>query len=112
MSHAVMRIEQLPAGALEAAAQFHREWVHKARASLSGKDSLTIVLAGATYDHLDWRRAAARDLARAAAPARVNIIAGGDEAAIDSALAFLADAAGVTGQYLPLAVQTTSGEPS
>jgi len=56
----------------------------------------------APYDHVDWRRAVARDLARAAAPARVNLIAGDDQRAIVAALAFLEDARGVTGQYLPL----------
>ena len=41
-----------------------------------------------------------QDLARAAAPARVNAIAGNDEAAIAEALAYLEGAPGVTGQLL------------
>jgi len=111
VSQAVLRVERLPPGALEAAARFHRECVGQARALVeSGCDALAIVLTGAPYDHTDWRRTAARDLARAAAPARVNIVAGEDDAAIDAALAFLAGAPGVTGQYLPLAGQTGAAE--
>jgi hypothetical protein len=41
-----------------------------------------------------------QDLARAAAPARVNGIVGEDEAAIAETLAFLETAPGVTGQLL------------
>jgi hypothetical protein len=41
-------------------------------------------------------------LAREAAPLRVNAVAGSDPAAIEAALAYLAAADGVTGQYLPL----------
>ncbi len=53
----------------------------------------------APYDHADWRRAVARDLARAYAPKRVNVVGGNDLAAT---LDYLAGAPGVTGQYLPL----------
>ena len=42
---------------------------------------------------------AARDLAREAAPKRVNIIAGTPGAARNDVLRFLADAPGVTGHY-------------
>jgi hypothetical protein len=103
MSQAVLRIEELPDGALGAAAAFHREWSDQALALLEGGcDSLAILMPPAPYDHADWRRATARDFARAWAPARVNVVAGDDEAAVQSALAFLAGARGITGQYLPL----------
>jgi hypothetical protein len=103
MTQAVLRIAALPAGALDAAAAFHGEWTTQARTMIeSGHRSMVVILPPAPYDHSDWRRAAARDLARAAAPARVNIVAGDDESAIAATLAFLQDAAGVTGQYLPL----------
>jgi len=99
----VMQVGMLGEHALDAAARFHGEWTAKARAELSGgAGALTIVLAPAPFDHADWRRAAARDLARAHTDARVNIVAGDDPAAIDAACAFLADAPGITGQYLEL----------
>jgi hypothetical protein len=103
MSHAVLRIEGLPNGALDAAREFHASWLEQVRTLLhGGSASLAIVMPPAAYDHSDWRRSVARDLARAAAPARVNVIASDEPAAIASALAFLESAPGVTGQYLPL----------
>lgn len=103
MNQSVLRIERLPEGALDAAAAFHADWLIRARDSLAnGCNALAIVLPPAPYDHGDWRRAAARDLARAAAPARVNIVAGADDRAIGATIAFLETAPGVTGQYLPV----------
>jgi len=109
MSPAVLRIAGLPAGAIEAAAAFYGEWLQQATHLLAGGNPVAIVMEPAPYDHTDWRRAAARDLARSAAPARVNIVAGDDEPAIAATLAFLESASGVTGQYLPLTRQS-SGE--
>jgi hypothetical protein len=103
MSHAVLRIDALPDGALDAAREFHAIWVEHARQELlAGAAALTIVVPPTPYDHTDWRRAAVRDLASAATPARVNMIAGEGPAAIASALGYLDRAPGVTGQYLPL----------
>jgi hypothetical protein len=103
MSHVVLRIDTLPDGAIEAAREFHETWIEQARGHLQmGAAALTIVAPPAPYDHTDWRRAVVRDLARAATPARVNMIAGDDPAAIASALGYLEGAPGVTGQYLPL----------
>ncbi|GGD97357.1 hypothetical protein GCM10011515_16420 [Tsuneonella deserti] len=103
MGHAVLRIDALPERAIEAAAVFYRHWSAKVRAILEEPQaSLTIVMPPARYDHSDWRRSAVRDLARASAPARVNLIASADEDAIGSALTYLEKAPGVTGQYLPL----------
>jgi hypothetical protein len=103
MTHAVLRIESLPSNALDAAQEFHMVWLAQARALLeSGPISLAIVLPPAAYDHADWRRAAARDLARAASPIRVNLIASDGTAATDSVLGYLQNAPGVTGQFLPL----------
>jgi hypothetical protein len=103
MSHAVLRIGSLPSGALDAAREFHATWLEQALALLTeGPVSLVIVMPPAAYDHSDWRRAVARDLARRAAPVRVNVIAGDEAGAITSALAYLEEAPGVTGQYLPL----------
>jgi len=106
MSQEVLRVAELPEGALDAAAAFHREWTGQARAAVStGCGSLVIVLPPARYDHADWRRTAAHDLAREAAPVRVNILASNEEPAIAAALAFLESAPGITGQYLPLGGQ-------
>ncbi|MCB2088478.1 MAG: hypothetical protein R3E18_02935 [Sphingomonadaceae bacterium] len=99
----VLRIDGLPANALDAAAAFHANWLGKARSLLDGgADSLVLVMAPAAHDHADWRRAAVRDLARAHAPKRVNLLASDDETAIAAALDYLAHAPGLTGQFLPL----------
>lgn len=73
-----------------------------ARALLAAPAStaLAIILPPAPHDHRDWRLALARDLAREAAPARVNVVAGPSGDALDAVLRFLSDAPGVTGQYL------------
>ena len=101
---AVLTIGSLPDSALEAAAKFHRRWLPEIRILLEDEEiaSLALVLPTASYDHADWRRAAARDLARALAPVRVNIVGGGAEADVEAVLAYLGDAPGVTGQYCPL----------
>ncbi len=108
---AVLRIESLPNGALEASAVFHAEWMDRALANCdSGVESVALVVSDAPYDHGDWRRAAVRDLARRLAPVRVNMLAGGDPAAIDAALAYLASAPGITGQLLHLAGTGSDGQ--
>ena len=70
---------------------------------LSGED-LVLIFPPAPFDHRGWRLAAIQDLARAAAPVRVNGIVSGDEQAIAATLAWLAKAPGITGQLL--SVQT------
>ena len=100
MTQAVLRIDTLPTAALEAAAAFHARHVARATDALGEADALAIVLPPAPSNHDDWRRAAARDLARAHTPKRVNIVAGDDEAAIAATLDYLERAPGVTGHYL------------
>jgi hypothetical protein len=92
----------LPDHALDAAAAFMALHLETARAILTEPDctAIAIILSPAAYDHRDWRRALARDLARGAAPKRVNIVAGHPSEAREATLRFLADAPGVTGQYL------------
>ena len=103
MAQAELRIDSLPERPLDAAAAFHCTHLDRARERLSaGPDALAIVLPHAPTDHDDWRRALARDLGRAYAPQRVNVVGGSDEAAIVAMLAYLKDAPGITGQYLPL----------
>lgn len=87
----------LPPDPLSAAAQFHADI-----APLVAGGDAAIIFAPAPHGH-SWRLAAVQDLARAAAPARVNGIVGQGEAAIAATLAFLAAAPGVTGQLLVLA---------
>lgn len=99
----VVRVEALPERALEAAAEFHARVVPGLKALFDppqdGED-LTIIFPPAPYDHRGWRLAAVQDIARAAAPVRINGIVGDNQAAIDDTLEYLAKAPGVTGQLL------------
>ena len=97
---AVVRLDGLPEAPLAAAAWFHAEGLERARAALAGADGLVLVFASAGHEHRGWRLAAVQELAREAAPKRVNAVTGADEAAIADAVAFLAAAPGVTGQLL------------
>jgi hypothetical protein len=100
---AVLTVSDLPESALDAAARFHRDYVNHVRLLAEGSVAdVAVVLPAAPYDHADWRRAAAHDLARALAPVRVNLVAGSDQAAIAATLAYLTNAPGVTGHYLAL----------
>jgi hypothetical protein len=98
----LLAAEHLPEGALDAAGTFMAFHLEAARGALSEPDctALAIILAPAAHDHADWRRTLARDLAREAAPKRVNVLAGSPGAAREAGLRFLADAPGVTGHYL------------
>ncbi|MDT8281056.1 MAG: hypothetical protein RQ806_10995 [Erythrobacter sp.] len=92
----------LPDAALDAAGAFMAFHLEAARALLNQPDctALAIILPPAGHDHRDWRLALARDLAREAAPRRVNVVVGSPGEALDRTLRFLADAPGVTGQYM------------
>ena len=100
MGQAVLRVADLPEGALDAAAVFHAQWLGRARDALAGKDALVLIFASAAYDHRAWRAAAVQDLAREAAPARINGVVGNDESGIDEAVDWVAQAPGITGQLL------------
>jgi hypothetical protein len=100
MGQAVLRVEGLPENALDAAARFHAHDVPRSRELLRDAQALALVLAPARYDHHGWRLAAVQDLAREAAPKRVNAVVGDDERAIAEALAWLSAAPGITGQLL------------
>jgi hypothetical protein len=97
---AVLRVEGLPDGALDAAAVFHAEWLSRARDALAGSDALALVLPAAAYDHRGWRLAAVQDLAREAVPKRVNGVVGDQERAIATTVEWLGRAPGITGQLL------------
>lgn len=100
----MLTVETLPPGAIEASAAFTTDHLAAARdlAGTANGGAVAIVLPFAPSDHDDWRRTLARDLARAHAPVRVNVVGGGPGEARESTLAFLASAPGVTGQYCPL----------
>ncbi|MFM7349366.1 MAG: Rossmann fold domain-containing protein [Erythrobacter sp.] len=97
-----LEVGLLPEGAIDAAGAFMAFHLEAARRILADPDTsaLAIVLPPAPHDHRDWRLALARDLAREAAPRRVNVLAGTPGPAREATLRFLADAPGVTGQYL------------
>lgn len=98
MALAQYHVSDLPKSALDASAAFYAEHLQAARRAM-GKNDLVIILPPADYDHKDWRQALARDLARECAPARVNVIAAGDEAQKTTLLTYLEMARGVTGHY-------------
>ena len=108
MTQAVLRVEGLPDAPLDAAMAFFEGWLPRARDALAGASGLAMLLPPADHTHRAWRLAAVQELAREAAPKRVNAIAGNDEASLAEALAFLEDAPGITGQLL--AVDGKSGE--
>ena len=98
----LLEIGLLPERALDAQTAFIALHLEAARALLAEPETtaLAIILPPAAHDHRDWRLALARDLAREAAPKRVNLVAGHPGEARNAILRFLADAPGVTGQYL------------
>jgi hypothetical protein len=99
MGQAVLRVEGLPDGALNAAETFYEAWLPQARTASRSEDTV-MVFPAAPHDHRGWRLAAVQNLAREAAPKRVNGIAGDDNEAIAATLLWLASAPGVTGQLL------------
>lgn len=102
---AVFEVSGLPQAPSAAAAEFHAKWLPRTMALLkplrAGQD-LIIAFDAADYTHTAWRLASIQALAREHAPARVNAISGGDQAARQAAVRYLAVADGVTGQVLQL----------
>ncbi|MEP0392130.1 MAG: Rossmann fold domain-containing protein [Erythrobacter sp.] len=98
MALAQYQVSELPESPLEASAAFFAEHLDAARSVACGGD-LLIILPTAGPDHADWRQAVARDMARDAAPSRVNVIGAGDQAQKETLIRYLADAKGVTGHY-------------
>lgn len=101
---AELLIDDLPDEPLAAARHFHGYWTEPiAQALATGCEALVLQLPPAGHEHRDWRRAAVKSLARAHAPQRVNMVAADNAEALAAISAYLADAPGVTGQYLPAA---------
>lgn len=92
-------VDDLPADPLAAASVFHQHWLPHVEALLTSGEDVMIALAPADHTHREWRRAIAAGLARAHAPRRANVVAA-EGAVLDSFERYLADAPGITGQYL------------
>ena len=102
MGQRIYEVSDLPESGIAASAAFYTDHLEAVRALIGSGDSesLAVILPAAGPDHSDWRLALARALARAHAPARVNVIGGNSESEIAALLEFLAGAKGVTGHYL------------
>lgn len=102
MTQVIQHIAELPDSPLAASVVFFEAHLNSSRSALSedGVTGLAIILPYAATDHDDWRRTLARDLAREFTPQRVNVVGGGSEKATEALTRYLADAPGVTGQYL------------
>lgn len=96
-------VEALPQEPLAAAGLFHQNWLDPIERALAAGQDVVVMLDPADYTHGEWRRAVAAMLARKHAPLRVNFVSG-EGAALDTIVAYLATAPGVTGQYLEAAV--------
>ena len=101
----VIALDDLPMGAVAAAADFHACALPELRETVARGvvEMLVLLFAPADYTHDGWRAAAVAGLAREWAPMRVNALAGGDAEARTAALVWLTGAPGVTGQVLRLA---------
>ena len=104
MAQAIYHADDLPAGGVAAYAAFARDHLGAVENVIAGLGAagggLVIVLRPAGDEEDDWRRTLARDLARAHAPVRVNVIAADQGAARDGLLDYLNNANAVTGHYL------------
>ena len=100
MAQAVLRVEGLPDAPLDAAAAFHVDWLPRARAALAERLDLALTFAPADHEHRSWRLAAVQELAREAAPLRVNGVVGEGGPALPAMLDWLARAEAITGQLL------------
>ena len=94
----LVRIEarELPDSPLDAAAAFHARILPEARRA-AGND-VVVLFDPADYTHLHWRKAAVEELAREAAPCRVNGAVGGSSGDMKALCDYLNNAPGVTGQ--------------
>ena len=94
-----IEVEGLPEEPLAAAGLFHQNWLDPVERALEAGQDVLVTLDPGDHAHDEWRKAAAAMLARKHAPRRVVLVAGGG-AAIEAIESYLANAPGVTGQYL------------
>ena len=99
---AQVRIEarELPDAPLDAAGAFHTRILPDARRA-AGND-LVLLFDPADHTHSHWRKAAVEELAREAAPCRVNAAVGGSSNDVNALCEYLHNAPGVTGQLFAL----------
>lgn len=100
---ALIEARGLPENPLDAAASFHNKVLPAIRAAIATSGGTVIAFDPAGHEHYNWRLAVTQELAREAAPARVNAIVGESGETLHSTLAFIASAPGVTGQIFTLA---------
>jgi hypothetical protein len=108
MAQAEMAVQGLPEAPLDAAAAFHAQWLPEARAALAAGHDLVLVFAPAGHEHRGWRLAAVQELAREAAPLRVNALVATDGPGLMEMLGWLEQAEAITGEMLT--VDGKSGE--
>lgn len=103
-----------PSSPIDAASHFHKTILPQVRGALDpdsefwvrvgdlpqSLDGVILFLPEADDDHNAWRLAAVQDLAREAAPRRVNAVAGGTADEQAEIADYLRDAPGITGQIL------------
>ncbi len=102
MASGVVDATGLPATPLDAAAQFHARIVAVVRKAMVPDGDVAIVFDPADHTHSAWRLAAIQELAREAAPGRVNGVAAqpSNPEGTAEVLRFLHANPGVTGQLL------------
>jgi len=100
MAQRVFEARGLPDDPLDAAAAFHAAFGAPIRAQFTAEDDLALVFDPAGHAHAGWRLAIVQDLARAAAPLRVNAVVGDEGADLAQVLEYLAASPGITGQVL------------
>ena len=94
----LVRVEGLPEAPLAAAAEFYA----RIAPDLPQATDLLLVFPPADHTHRLWRLAAVQELARAAAPHRVNGVAAVSAAGLAAARVLIDSGQGFTGQYLVL----------
>ena len=92
-------VDGLPDDPLAAAGVFHQHWLAHVEDVLGKGEDVMIIVPSADHTHREWRLAIVAGLARKHTPRRVNMVAGDGEA-VDATETYLANAPGITGQYL------------
>ena len=92
-------VADLPEAPLAASGAFHRDHLPEIERMMGAGEDVMIALPPADHTHREWRLALAAGLARAGVPSRANVVAG-EGAVLDAFEAYLAEAPGITGQYL------------
>jgi len=87
---------------LDAAARFHAHIVPSIRAMMANGSELVVMFDPADHSHTSWRKAAIEELAREAAPCRINGVIARAQDKQDTAqtIQFLHKSPGITGQIL------------